>query len=333
MRTVIFGGGGFVGLNIAQALLAEGRAVELADATAPPEGAIRALDAPPGRLRVSACDVRQPTEVETTLAGEVDAVVYGAAITADAARDALEPERILAVNLLGLVTVLRAARDRGVRRVINLSSSAAYGDAALVADSPLEEAGPVDPTGLYALSKFASERAARRLAALWQLDVRSVRLSGVFGRFERQTSDRDTPSPPYQVVRAARRGEPALLSRPGERDWIYAPDVAAAVLALLDGERLRHDLYNISTGQSFSVLAFGQRLAAHHPGFVCRLAEPGEAATIDLFADRDRAPLAIERITTDTAYRARFDLDGAVDDYHRWACAHADLMAADAHGT
>jgi len=68
----------------------------------------------------------------------------------------------------------------------------------------------------------------------------------------------------------------------------------------------------------FSTLDWGQRLARHHPGFVCRLATPGETPTIDLFGDRDRAPLAIDRLR-DLGYRPRFDL-------FQWPAAVAILL-------
>jgi UDP-glucose 4-epimerase len=239
---VVFGGGGFVGLNIVEALLAAGRPAVLVDVTPPPQAALDALGRLPGALRVTRADVRDAARIAQVLAHGVDAVVFGAAITADAERDAREPERILEVNLLGLVHVLRAARDGGVRRVVNLSSASAYGDAAWRDVDALDETLAPDPATLYALTKFGAERAARRLGTLWGLDVRSVRLSAVFGRWERQTGDRDTPSTLHQIMRKARRGEPAILARAAPRDWVYAPDVAGAVIALLDEPQPAFDL-------------------------------------------------------------------------------------------
>ena len=323
-RTVIFGGGGFVGLNVAEALLADGRAVELVDVAPPPQAALDSLAQLPGSLRTSQGDVRDPERSAMLLSGDVDSVVFGAAITAGPERDAREPERILDVNLLGFVRVLRGARDQGIRRVINISSAAAYGDAAWRATDPLDEEISPDPAGLYALTKFGTERVARRLSELWRLDVRSVRLSAVFGPWERQTGDRDTPSALFQIMRAARSGEPAILNRPGDRDWVYGADVGAAIVALIDAEGPSHDLYNISPGAAFSALAWGQGLAQHRPGFVCRLAEPGETATINLFGAQDRVPLAIDRLVNDLGCQPQFDLMRSVQHYDAWVRANAE---------
>src|SRR5215475_9757476 len=245
MHVLIFGGAGFVGLNVAQALLDRGHAVTLFDRAELPQAAQGAFARHGERLRVLEGDVTDPAAVASAIGAGCDGLVLGAAITAGAERDATDPEPILAVNLLAQIPILQAARQAKVRRVINLSSGSAYG-ASGQRFPQLEETTPCDPVSLYALSKFASERVAARLADLWQTDIISVRLSSVFGPFERPGGVRDTPSPQAQIVDRLRRGEQALLDAPGERDWIYAPDVADAVSVLLEAPKLRHTLYNIT---------------------------------------------------------------------------------------
>jgi UDP-glucose 4-epimerase len=243
-------------------------------------------------------------------------LILGAAITADAARDAAEPERILAVNLLAQTPMLEAARRAKVRRVINLSSGSAYG-ASGQRYPILDETTPCDPQSLYAISKFASERVAARLANLWQTDVVSVRLSAVFGPFERPGGVRDTPSPQAQIVDCMLRGKLAVLDSPGPRDWIYAPDVAEAVAVLIDAQKPRHALYNISSGASFSALAWGERIAAVRAGFVCRLAAAGEAPTVTVHGP-PRAPLSTTRLADEFGWRARFDCEASAAHLGQW---------------
>jgi UDP-glucose 4-epimerase len=243
--------------------------------------------------------------------------VLGAAITAGPARDAADPELILQVNLQAQLPVLVAARDSGVARIINLSSGSAYG-AAGTRHAVLDEETGCDPETLYAITKYASERVAARLAALWNLDIVSVRLSGVFGTWERATGVRDTLSPQAQILACLRQRSEAVLPRPGVRDWIYAPDMADAVALLIEAPKPKHLLYNISTGRAWSALQWGQKLAELHAGFVCRLAAPGESATIDLHGPTDRAPLSISRLEAEFGWRARFGCEESVADLSRW---------------
>ncbi len=325
MTVVIVGGAGFVGLNIAEALLARGTDVTLFDATPPPEAARTAFAALPGRLAVVTGDVTVPETLTPAFADGAEALVYGAAITAAPERDAAEPERILDVNLMGLVNALRAGRAAGVRRTINLSSAGAYG-AAGTAHDVLTEATPADPVSLYAITKFASERVTARMADAWGIDALSVRLSAVFGRWERRTSVRDTPSPPFQVMDAARAGRPVRLPRRDRRDYVYAGDVARAVLGLIDTPRLDHRLYNISTGTRWALIDWATALGRHLP-LDCALAGPGEEATIDFHTPADRGMLDIARLAADTGFVPRYGLEESAADYAAW-CARPGTLPA-----
>ncbi len=315
MNVVIVGGAGFVGLNIAQLLLDRGHMVTLFDCAELPASARRAFVSRE-RFRMIPGDVTDRASVDAAIRSGCDALVLGAAITAGEARDAAEPERILAVNLLAQVPILRAAERARVRRVINLSSAAAYGSSGQHYPV-LDETTPCEPQSLYAITKFASERVAARLAELWQADVVSVRLSGVFGPFERVGGVRDTPSPQAQIVDCLARGAPALLSNPGMRDWVYAPDVADAVALLLDAQRPRHALYNIASGESFTAEAWGNAFASRRPGLVCRLAAAGETPTVTVHG-ATRAPLSVTRLTDEFGWHAKFDCDASAAHLSGW---------------
>lgn len=327
MSVVILGGAGFVGINIAEALLGTGRDVVLFDRQGPPAIAQRVLERLPGRLDIILGDVTDTGVLARMIVPGTDALVLGAAITADAAREALDPHTILRVNL-AQAQALELARDAGVRRIVNLSSAAAYG-AASGRVPRLEEETPADPVGLYAITKFASERIVTRLGALWGLDVVNLRLSAVFGPWERATGVRDTLSPHFQVVTLAERRRPALLDRPGLRDWIYAPDVAEAVTRVIEAESLAHALYNVSSPEAWSVLDWGRALASHHPGFVCRLVRDGEAATVDLHGPADRAPLGTERLREAIGWTARYGLSEAVEHDTEWRARYGRDVGAE----
>ncbi len=321
MRILVFGGTGFVGLNIAQALLARGHAVTLFDRAGLPPAAQEAFAEHADRLTSVQGDVTDRQAIEDVIARGFEAIVLAAAITAGPEREAAEPESILRVNLLAQTAILTAARQNGVRRIINLSSGSAYGANAFQ-DTPLNEETACDPVSLYAITKFASEKIAARLAALWHCEIISVRLSAVFGPWERATGVRDTLSPQAQILAAMQEGREAVLERPGMRDWIYAPDVADAVSLLIEAVKPKHQLYHISTGVEWSALQWGQQFAALHPGLICRLAAAGEVPTVDLHAPADRAPLSTARLADEFGWRARFGCAESIADLSDWWTQH-----------
>jgi UDP-glucose 4-epimerase len=325
LNILIFGGTGFVGINIASALLARGHTVTLFDRGAPPRAAVQAFAGYSGALSVLEADITESRAVEDIIARGFDAIILGAAITAGPARESSDPQSILQVNLMAQLSALAAAHHHRVGRVINLSSGSALGAAAF-RHTLLDEQTPCEPVSLYAITKYASERVAARLAALWQADIISVRLSGVFGPWERATGVRDTLSPQMQIVAALRERKEAVLPRPGVRDWIYVSDVADAVAVLVEAPMLKHGLYNISTGNEWTALQWGQHLADLNPGFVCRLAKPGEAPTVDLHSDTDRAPLSIVRMAEEFGWRARFGCADSAADLNEWWMRYGEGM-------
>ncbi|WKA31101.1 NAD-dependent epimerase/dehydratase family protein [Bradyrhizobium roseum] len=323
MKVLVFGGAGFVGLNIAAALLVRGHSVTSFDRAGLPRGATNDFARYGDRLTAVQGDVRDSQAVQAAVTAGYDAIILGTAITAGPEREASDPETILQVNLLAQTPILMAAQKTGVKRIINLSSAAAYGASAF--HHPLlDEETPCDPASLYAITKFASEKVAARLAGLWQREIVSVRLSAVFGPWERSNDVRDTPSPQAQILSAMQGGYQAILSRPGVRDWIYAADVADAVSLLIEAPKPEYQLYNISSGMEWSALQWGEELAALHPGLVCRLADAGEVATVDLHSAADRAPLSVARMADEFGWRARFGCADSAADLSAWWKRHRE---------
>ena len=100
MRILVFGGTGFVGLNIAAALLARGHAVTLFDRAGLPPAAEQDFARHSGRLTTIQGDITDRQKVEQAIAAGFEAIVLAAAVTAGPAREAAEPASILQVNLL-----------------------------------------------------------------------------------------------------------------------------------------------------------------------------------------------------------------------------------------
>lgn len=324
MKVLVFGGAGFVGLNVAEALLVRGHEVTLYDRAVVPPSARRSLADYGARLKAVQGDVADADTIDGIIAGGCDAIVLGAAITAGDELERASTARVLEVNVMAQIPILLSAIRHGVRRVVNLSSAAAYGAAGARVEV-LDEDTPCDPVSFYAISKFTSERSVARHAELFGGDFLSVRLTAVFGPWERPGSVRDTPSPQYQILAAFARGETAIMPEPGPRDWTYAPDAAEAVALLIEAERPRHRLYNISNGTSWPALQWGQAFAALHPGLECRLAQPGETTSIKLHGPA-RAPLAVGRMADEFGWRARFGCAESAAAMSAWWTQHKEWI-------
>ena len=317
MTIFVTGGSGFVGLNLLEQLLGRGDSVVSFSLAPPPARATRAFDRLPGSLCHVEGDVRDAAAVGAAMAQSAPrSVIHAAVITAGVGREGRDPAGIVSTNIGGSVNVLEAARQQGVERFVYLSSASVYGANALSTDLLSEEHTAPLPQSLYAVGKYAAEGIARRYGCVFDMQVVAARLSAVFGRWEYDTGLRDTLSPPYWLTRMAASGDPAVLADEGQRDWIYAPDVAAGVIALLDSTALQHDVYNVGTGQTWSLRQWCEKLATRRPAFCYRI---GTASDADPCLDPGRrAPLSNERILRDTTYNPRFGIDESFDDYLEW---------------
>lgn len=140
-RALITGGAGFLGLNVARALAADGADVIVGDIREPEE-------LPPG-IRFAHCDVTEADAVRSLLADHrIDTVIHLAAIMTPG----LDVDLEYRVDVEGSRNVFAAAAAAGVRRLVVSSSGAAYG---YHADSPdwLTEEDPIRGNDAYSYSK------------------------------------------------------------------------------------------------------------------------------------------------------------------------------------
>ncbi len=325
MAVFVTGASGFMGLALCEALLARGERVVGFDLLPPPEVARHAFAQLPGRFEACAGDVRDTASLAAALRDSgADRLVHLAAITADATRERRAPAQVFEVNVGGTIAAIEAARAAGVRRIVHVSSGSVYGASGRDAALLREDETPLRPEGLYGISKQAGEATALRLAALHGLDLVVGRLGTCFGPWEYATSARDTPSAPLQVLLRAMRGQSVVLPRPHRRDFLYARDGAAGILALLDKSALPHPVYNLAAGFLWTLEDFCAGLAARRPGFAWGWGEGAEA--IALYGDYDRAPMDCARLRADTPFVPRYALEAALDDYLRWFDGHRDLF-------
>jgi nucleoside-diphosphate-sugar epimerase len=251
----------------------------------------------------------------------VNQVIHTAAITAGPERDAREPRRIAEVNFIGTLNALEAARRHKVQRFVHASTGALFGAAGVGAGEPLDEERPSPvPESMYGITKYAAERSCLRLAALWGLDVRIGRLALAFGRWEHASGVRDRLSPPTEIARIAFKGGEAVFPPLGPTDYIYAPDVARALLALLDARSPSHRLYHLATGAAWSLPEWCALLAKRFPKF--RWRESAEGCNVLPLSPATRTRFSNRRLVEDLGYAPRFDLAAAAEDFASWLGAH-----------
>ncbi|MCX7751745.1 MAG: SDR family oxidoreductase [Blastocatellia bacterium] len=262
---LVTGGAGFIGSHVVERLVALGHRVRVLDDLS--EGRRENLAAVWDRIEFLEGDVRDPEVVRRAVVG-VDYVLHQAALRS-VPRSVEDPMATTAVNVLGTVNLLQAAREAGVRRVVFASSSSVYGE---TSELPLRESQPPRPVSPYAVSKLAGEQYCAVFTRLYGMETVSLRYFNVFGPRQDPRSEYAAVIPRF--ILAALRGEPLEIHGDGlqSRDFTYVENVVEANVRAATQPGIAGEVFNIGCGQRYSVLEvkahleriFGRSLPARH---------------------------------------------------------------------
>lgn len=247
MKYIVTGGAGFVGSHIVDALIGEGHEVHIIDNFF--TGKREFVN---DQAVLHEIDIRDLDAMRPVFEG-VDGVFHCAA-QARMQFSIADPLLTHEVDVTGMLNVLLAARDAGVKRVVYSASSSAYGSADVLPVTEDMEAKPIIP---YAIMKFVGEKYCTMFHEFYGLETVSLRYFNVYGW--RQTTDVDGP---YATVIGiflgkTEKGEAMTVVGDGEqrRDFTHVSDIARAnVLAMTSENVGRGEVINVGTGVSYRIL-------------------------------------------------------------------------------
>ena len=233
MKILLTGAAGFIGLHVAQLLLARGNTVVGLDnlnAYYDPQlkhDRLALLTGQPGFsfMQIDAADrAAMPALFE---AERFDRVVHLAA-QAGVRHSLVDPHAYIDSNIVAFTNILEGCRHTGVKHLVYASSSSVYGGNTVM---PFSEHHGVDhPVSLYAATKKANELMAHTYSHLFQLPTTGLRFFTVYGPWGRPDMAL------FMFTKAILAGEPIKVFNHGKmvRDFTYVDDIAAGVVHTLD---------------------------------------------------------------------------------------------------
>jgi nucleoside-diphosphate-sugar epimerase len=245
---LVTGGAGFIGSNIAEFLVKNGKSVRIFDDFS--SGKRENIESFAAKIEIFEGDLRDFDAVKRA-ARDVRFVLHVGAIPS-VPRSVDDPKTSNEINITGTVNVLLAARDAKVERVVFSSSSSVYGD---TPELPKRENMTPQPQSPYALQKLTGENYGRLFWQLYGLPTISLRYFNVFGPRQNPQSQYAAVIPRF--VTAILKGEPPIVFGDGtqSRDFSHIENIIEANLAACNAPKEAvGEAFNIGCGERITLL-------------------------------------------------------------------------------
>jgi nucleoside-diphosphate-sugar epimerase len=249
-KMAVTGGAGFIGSNIAEFLLSQGHSVLLVDDfSTGRESNLQPWSKNAGeRLQLLRADVNETEKLRQAFAG-VRYIFHQAAIPS-VPRSIADPKSTERANINGTLSLLLAARDAGVQRVVVASSSSIYGDDPGLPKVEDRRGNPLSP---YALSKVVTEEYCRLFQRLNGIETVCLRYFNVFGPRQDPKSEYAAVVPRFIASMLA--GRPPTIYGDGKqtRDFTFVANVVEANWKAATHAASSGEAFNIGCGTQTSL--------------------------------------------------------------------------------
>lgn len=246
MKILITGGAGFIGSHVAGALASQGHEIHVLDDFNDfysAEIKERNLTTRVPDAVVTRGDLRDKEAVERAFAPGIDVVIHLAA-RAGVRPSIQDPELYISTNISGTYHVLDAARRHDIGRFVFASSSSVYGVNRKV---PFAEGDLIQSTiSPYAMTKLAGEQMCSNFSHLFGMRIVCLRFFTVYGPSQRP----DLAI--HKFTDLIMKGDEVPMFGDGstERDYTYIDDIVQGVLAAMDYDKKRFDIFNLGESQT-----------------------------------------------------------------------------------
>jgi dTDP-glucose 4,6-dehydratase len=245
--TLVTGGAGFIGSHIVDKLIEADADVTVLDNLDTGQMENIAQHKQNNNFHFIKGDIRNSRLVKQ-LVKDVDAVINLAAI-ASVQRSIENPLLVNQVNVKGTLNLLKASLDSNVKRFIQASSAAVYGDAQTL---PVREDFNPMPLSPYAVSKLAADNYAIVFNQIYGLETVCLRYFNVYG--PRQAYN-DYSGAITIFVNEILGNRPPKIFGDGEqtRDFVFVEDDVSATMLALTEKNAVGEIFNIASGKATTI--------------------------------------------------------------------------------
>ena len=245
-KFLITGGAGFIGSNICKKLVDDGCFVRVIDNLL--TGKKSNLDGIIDKIEFIEADMGNEDAARAAMK-DIEVVLHQGALPS-VPKSVDDPAATHKHCVDATFTVLLAARDTGVKRVVYAASSSAYGDSPIM---PKVETILTCPLSPYAAAKLFGEYYCSVFSGVFGLETISLRYFNVFGPQQDPTSQYAAAIPAF--VTAILKGQPPTIYGDGQqsRDFAYIDNIVEANILAARAKKTAGQVINIACGEAVTV--------------------------------------------------------------------------------
>jgi UDP-glucose 4-epimerase len=246
-RILVTGGAGFIGSHLVDKLIKVDADVTVLDSLDTGKMENIAQHEKKDNFHFVRGDIRNLNVVKQ-LVKDVDAVFNLAAI-ASVQRSVENPLLVNDVNLEGTLNLLKASVDSNVKRFIQISSAAVYGDTVKL---PVQEDSNPKPLSPYAVSKLATENYAKVFNQIYGLETVCLRYFNIYG--PRQANNEYSGAITIFVNDLLENQPPKIFGDGKQtRDFVFVEDAVSATMLALTENNAVGKIFNIASGKATTI--------------------------------------------------------------------------------
>jgi UDP-glucose 4-epimerase len=258
-KVLITGGLGFIGSNLARALVAQGARVTIVDSLIPQYGGnLFNIADIRDKLEVNICDVRDPHAMKHLVQGKD--FLFNLAGQTSHIDSMTDPQTDLEINASAQLSILEACRLNNPEiKIVFASTRQLYGKPDYL---PVDEKHPIRPVDVNGINKLAGEWYHLLYNNVYGIRACALRLTNTYGPGMRVKDARQTFLGIW--VRQLLEGTPIKVFGDGEqlRDFNYVDDCVNALLLAGANEQANGKVYNLGSPEVIGLKALAEKIVS-----------------------------------------------------------------------
>jgi len=302
---LVTGVAGFIGSMVAKRLLSDGHTVIGVDNLS-----TGFLEAVPAGVSFIEAGIHEKETMSQLESEKFDAILHIAG-QSGGEMSYEDPVYDLQANTQSTLLLLQLAKKINCTRVLYASTVSVYGEQ----ENPekISEDAPTFPKSFYGVGKLASEHYLRLYADQFNIESAALRLFNVYGPGQNLKNFKQGIASIY-LAQALKNHHIHIKGSPDRfRDMVYIDDVVDAFCVLLKSPLKGSAIYNVSTAIKTTV---GQLVSSIENALPFETTREFSGSTPgDVFGNTGCS----KKLTADTGWKAKIDLNTGIDNMVKWA--------------